>query len=177
MSIEIRCESCGKIVRASKELAGKRADCPGCSHSLYIPSPPEELEELPLSPENPDDLRREAELLAERRRLDKTLARDDQADANLIRIPDSTSYAPSLDSTDKGVHAPLEQAVHAFLAAMRDSNLSQAEQALESLRSQPAAALEIVEHLAADQIPPTEMADVPSAVYQGFLKSLRSQLG
>ena len=39
-----------------------------------------------------------------------------------------------------------------------------------------AEARKVLDQLAADQIPPAPMARVPPAVYQGFLKNLRSRL-
>ncbi len=59
---------------------------------------------------------------------------------------------------------------------MRNSDLVQADEAMAVLLSRRPEAREIIDRLAADQIPPSELADVPSAVYQGFLKNLRSQL-
>jgi len=70
-----------------------------------------------------------------------------------------------------------EKAVTAYLTAMRDSDFDAAERAVSALRLQPRVAKELIDRLAADQIPPPEMANVPPGVYQGFLKSLRSRLG
>ena len=66
--------------------------------------------------------------------------------------------------------------VLAYLQAMRDSNLEKADAALAALLKRRAEARKFAEQLSADQIPPAELAKVPSAVYQGFLKNLLSQL-
>jgi hypothetical protein len=178
VSIEIRCENCGNIVRAPRSRAGKRADCPGCGHSIYIPSPPEELEELTLTPEDPEELKREARLQAERRELDRRLLREEGwTDGVSAADREPAAFSPSGATPGRGeARSDTEEAVLSFLTAMRDSDLARAEHALETLRPQSDAARDIIERLAADQIPPPEMADVPPAVYQGFLKKLRSQL-
>ena len=70
----------------------------------------------------------------------------------------------------------VEAVVIAYLRAMRDSNLDVADEAMALLLKQRKAARSYVEQLTADQIPPPELAQVPPAVYQGFLKNLLSQL-
>lgn len=166
MSIELRCESCGKLLKAPAGAAGKRKQCPSCGHELYVPTPGNEIEELPLAPEDTADRLREEALLAERRRIDRAIAHEDAGDA---------SRAPAGRAASSG-GATLQQAVVAFLVAMRDSDLNQADALLPALQRQRAEALRVVDALAADQIPPAELANVPSGVYQGFLKNLRSQL-
>jgi len=156
VSIELRCESCGKRLQAPRESAGKRSKCPACQHEVYIPTPEDEIEELPFAPEDAADLAREASLQAERRRLDRALAHEDGS--------------PPEEA------ASLQEIVVAFLVAMRDSDLSRADDLLAALRRRQSEAVQAVDRLAADQIPPAEMAGVPPGVYQGFLKSLRSQL-
>ncbi len=169
MSIELRCESCGKMLRATPERAGSRAKCPACGHELYIPSPPEELDELPMAPEDSADLQREQELEAERRALDRALMREP------IGGEESNSRRPVMRPA-AGATGNARQAVMAYLEAMRDANFDLAAQKLAVLQRQKAEALEIVDQLATDQLPPPSLAAVPPGVYQGFLRNLRSQL-
>ena len=171
MSIELHCEGCGKTLRAPREAAGKRSKCPACGHELYVPPPEDEIEEFPLAPEDADERRREARLQAERRRLDRALAREDAEPPEGATKP-SGSDRPWVPTGE----ANIEATVLAFLLAMRDSDLTRAEEAVAILRRRRAEALKVLDQLAADQIPPTEMAGVPPAVYQGFLKNLTSQL-
>jgi hypothetical protein len=170
VSIELHCESCGKLVKAPRDAAGKQGKCPYCGNSMYIPSPPEELEELPLAPEDRADLEREAALQAERRRLDRVLAEQD-AEAG-----EAGAGGGSRSASGGVTTITVEEGVLAYLAAMRNSDLVRAEKFLALLQQKRAEARDIVDRLASDQIPPTEMAGVPSGVYQGFLKSLRSHL-
>jgi DNA-directed RNA polymerase subunit RPC12/RpoP len=180
--IQLQCENCGKHMKAPSEAAGKQAKCPACGHSVYIPSPPEEVEELPLAPEDTESLRREEALLEERRRLDRILAREERAPVEGATPSRSAGLREGAASSRLPASAPtspsqfVEQAVIDYLSAMRDSDLERATDALETLKRNRADARQIVDRLAADQIPPPQMTRVPAPVYQGFLKNLRSQL-
>jgi hypothetical protein len=173
VSVELRCESCGKMLRATEDRAGSRAQCPACGHELYIPMPDEKLEELPLAPEDTSEREREESLLRERRALDRALAREalNAGDEGPAR-----RGTPTPARAGRSGAAEVREQVLAFLEAMRDSHLDRADNALAVLRSQRAEAREVIDQLAADQIPPPCMANVPSGVYQGFLKNLRAQL-
>ena len=177
MDIEIRCESCGKRLGVPRQMAGQRQACPVCHHDLYVPLPEEEIEDLPLSPENPEDLEREARLKAERRRLDLALAREadpgpgvHEAASRAARISPPASGQPSA--------APemVQRAIMAYLAAMRDADLDSAERALTTVRLQPRKAAEILDRMASDALPPPGFEKVPPPVFQGFLRTLRSSL-
>lgn len=172
--IQLQCENCGKYVKAPREAAGKQAKCPGCGHSIYIPSP-DEVEELPLAPEDTDELRREAALLEERRRLDRILAREERAPAEGAS-PSRSGGARIPASAPTGGAQATEEAVIEYLTAMRDADFDRAQESLDVLRRNRAEARQIVDRLAVDQIPPPSMTRVPAPVYQGFLKNLRSQL-
>ncbi|NLE60451.1 MAG: hypothetical protein GX616_19040 [Planctomycetes bacterium] len=175
MSIELRCESCGKMLRATAERAGSRAKCPACGHELYIPMPPDQLDELPLTPEDSTELEREQALLEERRALDRALSRESiGADEPAPRRGSQPAPRPTRSGGTGGGNA--REAVLAYLQAMRDANFDLAAQKLAVLQRQKAEALEVVDQLATDQLPPPNLASVPSGVYQGFLRSLRSQL-
>jgi len=176
VSIELRCESCGKMLRATPERAGSRAKCPACGHELYIPSPPEELDELPMAPEDAADLEREQALLEERRALERALAREALGgEEPNSRRPAPTPGRPATRATAGG-GGNAREAVMAYLEAMRDANFDLAAQKLVVLQRQKAEALEVVDQLATDQLPPPSLASVPPGVYQGFLRNLRSQL-
>lgn len=172
MSIHVQCEKCGRELIAPREAAGKQGKCPQCKSDIYIPTPEDEIEELPLAPEDESEREREARLLAERRQLDHMLAHEtDAPDETAPRSPARTGGPPpgTGRTTVKGV-------VLAYLTAMRDSDFARAEQAVALLVSQRDETLKVIGRLAADQIPPPEMADVPPAVYQGFLKGLHAKL-
>ena len=173
----MRCENCGKSVTVPQSRSGQRINCTACGHSIYVPAPDDAREELNLAPEDLDDLQREAALQAERRQLDLSLALEDENAANASGGAGHGPGAfPAGSDVPVGGRSRTEQAVLAVLTAMRDADFDRADRTMSTLRLQPGVAREIVDRLAADQIPPPEMAHVPPAVYQGFLKKLRSQL-
>jgi hypothetical protein len=182
--IPIQCESCGKHMKAPREAAGKAAKCPACGHSVYIPTPPEEVDELPLAPDDPEELRREEALLEERRRLDRIIAREERAPvegatggARQAANREAGGGFVTRGAAASGAPTPeTEQAVIQYLNAMRDSDLDRASTAMSVIRQSRAEARQVVDRLMADQIPPPSMARVPTPVYMGFLKSLRGQL-
>ncbi len=167
MSIEIHCQGCGKLIRAPRDAAGRWARCPACGREMYIPTPPEEIEELPLSPEDTALLEREATLQAERRRLDSVIRREKEA-------PNESSgrRAAPRETTAAGI----SESVIEYLRAMERSDLGIADRVLPLLQKHRTEALALLDRLAADQMPPAALSHIPPGVYQGFLKHLRSQL-
>jgi hypothetical protein len=168
MSIEIRCENCGRKLKAPNDAAGKRSKCPSCGHEVYIPTPEDQIDELPLAPEDEEEVAREKRLQEERRRLDRQMARE--------RDDAPSGAGPRAGGSPAGTGQSVESQVLGYLRAMRDADLGRAEQIIERIRPRRAEAIRILDKLTSDQIPPDEMQDVPPGVYQGFLKSLRSQL-
>ena len=182
MSVELRCEGCGKTLRAPREKSGMRSKCPSCGHELYIPTPEDEIEEFALAPEDAKGLEREAKLQRERLELDRSLShdRDSAAGGEMSRPGDKGSASSGAGARSAGSGAGsginVERSVLAFLSAMRNSDLGRADLAVTELQRDRAAALRQIDQLVADQIPPAQMADLQAAVYQGFLRKLRSQL-
>ncbi len=166
-------------------MAGRTSKCPACGNAVYVATPEDELEELPLAPEDSLDLRKEQQLMAERRRLDSLLARESDAGTDEGRSAGRMGAAaspgrPAATGRAGGDTASgssrVEAALSRYLVAMRDSDFDNAERALATLRMQPRTTQELLDRMVADPVPPPEMAKVPPAVYQGFLKTLRSRL-
>lgn len=185
-SIKLRCEHCGAGISAPREMAGKMSKCPSCGNTLYVPTPENEIEELPLTPEDDSDVRREQQLQEERRRLDKMIAGEERPPAegadktrggSAEHKPGSQAGpAHAADGSAAGGTTRAQQALMRYLKALRDSDFDTAERALATLKMQPRTALELIDRLISDQLPPVELSDVPPGVYQGFLKTLRSKL-
>ncbi len=167
--IELHCNSCGKLVRAPREAAGRQAKCPRCGNGVYIPTPEEELEELPLKPEDAHEREREAALQEERRRLDRILAHE-RGEAD-----ESAARPAARQASSEASAVTVEDAVIAYLMAMRDAELERAQQWLPVLQRRRSEALNIIDRLVADQLPPAAMANIPPNVYHGFLRNLRAQ--
>ncbi len=173
MSIEFHCDHCAKLIRAPDEAAGRRGKCPNCQQSVYIPTPPDRIEEIPLAPLDDEEIRKREQLENESRRIQRELLAD--------RRPPPDRAAPSAapESAMPGQIASdddIQDLVVDYLLLMRNSELVQAEDILARLVKAKAAAIRVVDRLAADAVPPTALADVPPRLYLGFLKNLRSQL-
>jgi len=167
VQIQIHCPSCGRTITFARDAAGRQDRCPACGKGVYVPIPENELDVLPLASDD-QDLIHEAALQAERRAMDRLLAREEGNSQY-----SSTSTAASAESTSEPTTA---QIIVAYLAAMRDSNLERAEACIARLRERRADTLTSIDRLAADQIPPAAVQNIPPGVYHGFLRNLRSSL-
>ncbi len=175
MSIEVHCEGCGKLLKAPESAGGKWSKCPACEHRVYVPLPEGEREEIPLAPEDTELYQQEEQLRAERLELDRQLRGETSEPAENAGGGAARSRAGGSSSGGGEAQGP-EALVVDYLLAMRDSNLTRADNALAQLHRERQAAVRIIDRLASDQIPPQRLQDIPPAVYQGFLKNLRSQL-
>lgn len=166
MSIEVHCVGCGKLLKAPETAGGKWSKCPACGQRLYVPLAESERDEIPLAPEDTDLYQQEKRLRAERLELDRQLRGETK------EPPENAAGG----GTSRAAADDVESMVIDYLRAMRDSDFTGADDILSRLLKQRSAAIRVVDHLANDQIPPQGLSDVPGAVYQGFLKNLRSQL-
>lgn len=121
--------------------------------------------------------------MAERRRLDLILLRETslpgEASAGGQSGNSRSGAGRESDSRESAAgreESSVESVVLGWLRAMRQSDLSRADQYLHALLRQRDEALALLDRLATDEMPPPAMADVPPAVYHGFLRNLRSQL-
>lgn len=150
---------------------------------MYVPTPEEEIEELPLAPEDPAELQREAQLQEERLRLDSLIAHE--ADEGGVETSPGGGAgggdwprAGGRTGSDQpaGGATRMDAALSRYLVAMRDADFEAAERAIATLKLQPRVTRELIDRMATDSVPPPEMAQVPPGVFQGFLKNLRSRL-
>jgi len=173
VSIELHCDHCSKLIRAPDEAAGRRGKCPYCHQSVYIPSPPEAIEEIPLSPVDEGGEQEQKRLTEEMRRTQRELLAEHRPPPDRA-VPVSRESAMPETIRDEG--DSVEDMVVDYLLLMRESQLVEAEAVLADLLKQKAAARAVVERLSTDAVPPEALAGIPAAVYHGFLKNLRSQL-
>ena len=164
MSIELHCPQCQKLIRAPGNVGGKRGKCPYCGASVYVPTPPDESEEIGLAPIDEQEEQRARKL---RRECAQYTAAVDHA-------TDLGDDGPEVAETAGDV-GDVEDDVEAFIIAMRDSKLDEADAATKRLRRSPAKTREYVQNLLADEIPPP-VENVPPPVVQGFLKTLLGRL-
>jgi hypothetical protein len=145
---------------------------------VYVATPEDEIEELPLAPEDDSEKKREEQLQQERRQLDRMISTGEEAEVGVT--PGSPPEAQDPDQRKKKggrkKSVSLREAVIGYLVALRDSDLETADDYLKLLQSKPDDARKFVDQLISDQIPPSELADLSPGVYQGFLKKLSNQL-
>jgi hypothetical protein len=165
MSIELHCPQCQKLIRAPDSAGGQHGKCPYCGNKVYIPTPPGEFDEIALAPLEEEDERRERELRRESIRY-----------ASAVGHAMDAGPAGELGSGETpGEVVDLGGEIEAFILAMRDSKLDEADAATARLRTSGNRACDYVQGLLVDEMPP-QFENVPPPVVLGFLKTLLARL-
>ncbi|MHC4696950.1 MAG: hypothetical protein ACYTFA_09420 [Planctomycetota bacterium] len=173
MSIEIHCTKCGKLIRAPDEAGGRRGKCPYCQESVYVPMPHDDGEEIRVAPIDEDEAKRERELRQESADYIASVGHETGAPGRGgAAEPDEAAGGALFPGEVIDVSAE----VGAFITAMRDSKLDEAEQTVARLKSTGTRARDHVQGLINDEMPP-QVEGVPPPLVQGFLKKLLDSLG
>lgn len=172
MSIEFHCEHCGRLIKAPDDAGGKRGTCPNCKNSVYVPTPPEVLDDIPLAPLDADEERRLKELDTTARAVQEALLHERNAppEGATAGQPRGTAPAPAAPRRD------LRLLVLTCVKALAGSKLDRAEACIAELKKAGADAKEVIEELSLDAMPPSELRDLPPELYQGFLRKIRNEL-
>jgi len=171
VSIEFHCSHCGKLVRAPDNAGGRRGKCPYCKQSVYIPTPSEQLEELPLTPVDETEEQRIQRLEAEARAVQEQILADKQS------APEAPPAAESaLPADPLAVLGDPQEFVVEYVRALHASDLERAEEVLAQLRPHRDAVAKAIERLRVDPVPPPALAGIPPNLLQGFLKKLAEEL-
>lgn len=174
MSIEFNCPSCEKSIRAPDTAGGKYGKCPFCEVKVYIPSPPSPDDgEIKIAPINEEEEQIERELIRESVRFAAAFDKDPDK-----LPPEGAEGRGGARKTEPppGEVIDVADEVEAFVAAMRDSKLQDAERVLARLKRGGSRAKDYVEGLLLDPTPPP-IGNVPKPLLMGFLKSLLGRLG
>jgi hypothetical protein len=126
------------------------------------------LEEYDVAPLDDDEERRERELDEQSYAMEKERLHDSS-------LPDDDA-APGAGSFSSGPAEDIQALVIAYLSAMMESRLDEAEALVSRIREQKKAAKAVIGQLSTDSIPPAELSAMPAPLMHGFLKSLSSQL-
>ncbi|HUU82305.1 MAG TPA: hypothetical protein VM243_02270 [Phycisphaerae bacterium] len=175
MGIEFHCTHCSKLIRAPDTHGGKRGKCPYCKGSVYVPTPPEQLEEIPLSPVDENDERQKAELEAEARRLAADLVHEDQDPSQRGASTQRGAGWSDVSSEDEA-SPDIGPLVIRFVHAMQASLLEEADQIVEELRPYADRVKVQVQALMVDEIPLAGLEKLPPGLYKGFLRTLLERL-
>jgi hypothetical protein len=174
MSIELHCPQCGKQIRAPDDAGGRFGKCPYCERKVYIPTPPEAIEEIPLAPIDTEEERREEELRREAMELAAKVAHDKStlpAGEGSAHAPTGSVRRPEVP----GEVVDIGEEVERFVLAMRDSKLDQAEKAVNALKRTGQRGKDYVQGVMLDEMPP-DYENVPAPLAKGFLKALLGRL-
>ncbi len=171
MSIEFKCQSCGRSVKAPDNAGGRRGKCPFCNVSVFIPAPPSESDEIGLAPIDSTFAAREAQLRKES--IDYAAAVDhDEARPAGADTP-KTGPRRAADGDAVLVDIPVE--VENFVRAMHGSDLKMADRVVSRLRQRPGAARDYIQGMMVDQLG-IRVEGIPTPLIQGFLKNLLTRI-
>lgn len=176
MPIEFHCHHCGKGIKAPDNAGGKQGKCPSCGGPVYVPSPPEAIEDIPLAPLDESEEKERQRRDREARAVQESILHERNAPAEGASTQRAGGGAPARRPTRAVSAADLREAVIQCVRALADSNLQKSEACMEMLKGSPTATKEIVQGMSVDAMPPGELSDVPPKLYQGFLRSILSQL-
>ena len=165
MTIEFRCEHCGKKVSAPDEAGGKRGKCPYCRGSNFIPAPVDESD-LPDVVE-PD----ESDVQHERQQREKLR----QQERALIEELGGGESVP-LEQRDDVSPEDLYHLIVNYCLDIMNSNLERARAHVEKLNKFPGMARQAVDDVLAGKAADPALDVIPEKLREGFLKQLRGEL-
>ncbi len=170
MSIKFHCEHCGKKVTAPDNAGGKRGICPSCKQKIFIPMPEDELEEIPLAPEDPEEEKR-------RKKIKQELLLAQQAlleDQNPPETEPTTNTETALPVDDDNIAdiIPLEDKVLQYIILMGRGMLNEADELAKEIIAEGKRAKQIINEMSKKKLQHPELKDVPQTVIAGFFKNL-----
>ncbi len=137
-----------------------------------MPTPSDELEEIPFSSDND-------EALAKADRLEKEAL---EVTAAIRREKDETPSAarpepdPPATATPPPPVTDITRSICRYLQAMQVSELERAEGIVEELKGSARQAKSKIQQMMVDAMRPDEVRGIPDGLYQGFLRKLLEQL-
>ncbi len=162
MPVKFHCGKCGKLIKAPDEAGGRRGKCPYCQQSVYIPSPPDQIDVVPLAPDEVEDDQRSRALAEESDQLMADLGREREG------VPDSAPAAPG--------GGALHRLIISAIQALQESELERVDRIIAQLKRQGGQAKARVQAMVLDELPPAELEDCPPALYKGFLRTILDKL-
>ncbi len=170
MPIKFHCEHCGKKVTAPDNAGGKRGKCPSCKQRIFIPMPEEELEEIPLAPEDPEEEKRRKQIQKELLMTQQALL-DDQKPPE-IEPPSKPETVLPVDENSLADIIPTEDKILQYIILMGRGMLDDAEDLANEIVAEGKKAKKIVQKMASRELRHPELKDVPQTVIAGFFKKL-----
>ncbi len=170
MPIKFHCEHCGKKVTAPDDAGGKRGKCPSCKQKIFIPMPEDELEEIPLAPEDPEEEKKREQIKKELLMTQQALL--DDRNPPETEPPSTPETALPVDENSLADIIPTEDKILQYIILMGRGMLDEAETLANEIVAEGKKARKIVKQMSKKQLRHPELKDVPPTVIAGFFKHL-----
>lgn len=169
--IEFHCEHCGKHVRAPDEHAGKRAKCPSCQQSVFVPGAVGDDDMLKLEPLDTKFVAEQSRLIRETRDLQNRLLHERET------LPEgAVRHTTPGGGNDLPISAgDVEALVIEYAQRMAAGELEPAQELSREIRKHRQAAEAVLQKLTIDEVPHPALAKIPRPVLMGFFKQLREK--
>lgn len=175
--IQFHCEHCGKKISAPDAAGGRLGKCPYCKQQCYVPRPKDEVEEIPLAAEDPNEEKHRQQLVMETHRLQAQLL-DHQEEPSAAGSAKGGSAASRSATAPAAAAQPvvsLDDLIGKYIGAMVKGQLASADQLATSIVSQGKKALQRIDDLAMTGLTDPELQSVPANVVAGFFRTLRGK--
>ena len=179
MPIVFHCEHCGKKISAPDNVGGQAGKCPNCHQRIFIPSPPEQLEEIPLAPEDPQDEIRRQQMIREQLKLQEELDKHKGAPetpagqehgAGGADLPPGGVGHRAVSQVPAG--PKINQLIEQYVLSMAKGDLESAEEVAGQIVAQGNRAAREVEQMAMQEFLHPAVAKIPASVIAGYFKKL-----
>ncbi len=171
--IVVTCDHCNHVIKAPRRAAGKRGKCPYCHNSVYVPTPQEELEDIPLASDDEASLAKADRLEKEAREVAAAIRREVQEP---LDAPASQTTGTTESSESRQPPTNISDAIIRYLLAMQVSDLEKAQAITGELKGSARQAKSKIQQMMVDSMRPQAVRSMPDGLYQGFLRKLLEQL-
>lgn len=175
MAIDFQCEHCNKIVKAPDEAVGRQGKCPHCGCLNYIRRPPEESNELELTPIDEEEEARARRATLEAAALQQRLLHERSMPGEpggRGRAGGGGHVTPAAPPSSRQLAGMIVR----YVESMSSGQLDAADEVANELRRNTAAVISVLDDLAGEDLAAYGMPTLPRPVLFGFLKQLRAKL-
>lgn len=150
--------------------------CPYCKQQCYVPSPRDEIEEIPLAPIDHDQQRKEEQLAWEDAKLRERLLEETEVPGE--RPAASGADGPEIprELGDESSELTVEEMIQLYILHMVRGRLGEAESVARRIAARGPKVLDVIDDAATVDLVHPELADVPTNVIAGFFRRLRKHV-
>ncbi|MHC4068898.1 MAG: hypothetical protein ACYS18_00120 [Planctomycetota bacterium] len=177
MAIALHCEHCGKKIEAPDSAGGKWGKCPACHNKVYVPSLDAD-EELKLAPVDESEKEKQQRLLAETNKLRQDILSENEEPPETNEVfPQTPAFTETAGTSTSDLNdKDLTIKIISYLRQMADGELERAETMVSPIAACGSRALQTIDKIALSKIPEPELADIPSQILSGLIRTLRSKI-